>query len=868
VTSPQYVRSPIPVFENPGDAQKKLPVIKARRPASRVVSGPAFSGTTVENNEPNTIDVPVVRQRGKSDSYHLEVLANTKVDQVTGGGLPRIDSISAALLECEFAGEDPFKAKDGEDPFVPKTKGTRPISRRYSEALALAIAANGTPSICNPKTRHSTHGEPVQQTPQKQTLSEQSIANSIVSTPGARKFLFQVDSDVQNILTNNQSGQFQKSDSGLSVDFTDNTANTSQKRITELTSAKHKMRPITYAGVLDIPEKFGGSGDHRAISNDYCKALKEQSEKHNERIAGVYQAKDTFAESKLADFCRGFDPIRNIIESDGKELQGKAHEHEEFPQQVFAIPPVDKRVSIARSTAASTVKRSQRASRISGPPKTTSRERLRQQRRGQTPLFAKQQVRPYRRNDSATMVTGSPKRVNYQKPSVLGEKTRNMRSPDAPPRPALNLALRKENVNPAKGPMTNRRDNVKSPLYVPLRKENVNQMKTPAFNRMEKVNQTKTPAFDRSDYSKSPLANRQPQALKPSKIPQVSPKEQASIPSRIPRASPKQQAPIAIKTPHASPNEQASMPSRIPLASPKGQSSIPRKVTYGSPTPGASSSAATTPSPNFGTEPKPLEDISEIGSAKNPRVGLARKLFGLGRKTSAKTSPKTPGSEGKLVTDSKKKENTPPSRIAVPSSSGPRTKTKKLLGVTDWFRSGHSTDKRGSLASGKTILKFGKSRATINIPEEVSPGYAFTDEEVELLKRRLSAHCPSDKDGFNVVGGQYYTNKPPTLDESPTRAEKEGNPIAVCMDLINTAARQTDPAKRDNLFAMSTILCDAVSKSKDAQMASEKATLASEEAHTARQMAERAKAEVFQSLIEVVKMIGGWRAAGQYLFSA
>jgi hypothetical protein len=767
-------------------------------------------------------------------------MANEKVDQVNGGGIPKIDSISAALLESEFAGEDPF---------VHKTQDTRPISRRFSEALALA--ANGTPSIRNPKTQHSTQVKPIQQTPQK-TLTDKSIASSIVSTPGQlRKFLFHVDSEVQNMLARN-SGELQKSSSCFSAESLDIMANSRQRRIAKAQLMSGKTRPGSFAGVLDIPETFGGHGDNRAISNDYCKALKEQSEKINERIAEAYQDKIAFV-----------DPIRNIIENDGKELQGEAHAQQQFPQQVFAIPPVDKRASIAGSTASSAAKR---PSRYSGPPKSGSRDRLRQQRRGQTGMSAKQ-VRPFRRNDSATMATGSPKRGNHQKPSVLGDKTRNMRSPDARPRPVLNPALRKENINPAKDPKINRRDFAKGPVNVPIRKENVNQTRTPAFNRR--------------DYVKSPLGNPQPQASKPRKIPQVNPKEQASKPSKIPRASPKEQASIPNKTPRASPEQasinktpranpkdQASKPSRIPRASPKEQSSIPHKVTYGTPTPGGFASSPVTPSPNFGTEPKPLEDISEIGSAKNPRLGLARKLLGLGRKTSAKTSPKTPGSEGKLATDGKKKENMPPSGIAVPSSSAPRTTTKKLLGVTDWFRTGHSTEKRGSLSSGKNFLKFGKSRATINIPDAVSPGYAFTDEEVELLKKRLSAHCPSDKDGFNVVGGQYYTNKPPTLDESPTRAEKEGNPIAVCMDLINTAARQTDQAKRDNLFAMSTILCDAVSKSKDAQMASAKATLASEEAQIARQMAERAKAEVFHNLNEVVKMIGGWRAAGQYLFSA
>lgn len=110
----------------------------------------------------------------------------------------------------------------------------------------------------------------------------------------------------------------------------------------------------------------------------------------------------------------------------------------------------------------------------------------------------------------------------------------------------------------------------------------------------------------------------------------------------------------------------------------------------------------------------------------------------------------------------------------------------------------------------------------------------FPNEEVDVLIKRLSAQLPQTPDeinGFNALGGRYYTEDyTPNLDVSPS---KEGNPIAVCMNLIDAAIKEPQSPRRERLLQMSSILVDAVSKSRDAECAAEEAKMAATRAKCA-----------------------------------
>ncbi|KAA8893868.1 hypothetical protein FN846DRAFT_977072 [Sphaerosporella brunnea] len=151
-------------------------------------------------------------------------------------------------------------------------------------------------------------------------------------------------------------------------------------------------------------------------------------------------------------------------------------------------------------------------------------------------------------------------------------------------------------------------------------------------------------------------------------------------------------------------------------------------------------------------------------------------------------------------------------------------KPKKRSGVSDWFR----TDKK--------VPKFSKSASEYN----------FADAEIATLKARISEQqqhqSTQPQEGFRVAGGDVY---------SPT---SQDNPIAVCMDLISLATAQSGK-KRENLLALAGVLCDAITQSKEAQIAGQTAMLARDEAVLAAKIAERARAEVGVHFQKVCRMI-------------
>jgi len=251
------------------------------------------------------------------------------------------------------------------------------------------------------------------------------------------------------------------------------------------------------------------------------------------------------------------------------------------------------------------------------------------------------------------------------------------------------------------------------------------------------------------------------------------------------------------------------------------------------------------------TKSKPLADISGLGVSKNPRPSLGLKWLGL------KGAAKSPnlGVEGFR----NQKENVRPSTLSVPSPGNvldrePSSKSKKHLGIKEWFHKS-PRNSHGSHFSGKSFLKFGKPAEGKPAPvkaSELSTGYGFTTEEVENLKTQLKTDCPGGDGGMNTVAGRYYSEKVPSFDESPSRDEKDGNPIAVAMELIHSARVEPDKAKSKRLFALSKIIVEAVTKSHDARVACV-------EAKKACTIAELANAEVNLKLHECVAWVQAWK---------
>lgn len=253
--------------------------------------------------------------------------------------------------------------------------------------------------------------------------------------------------------------------------------------------------------------------------------------------------------------------------------------------------------------------------------------------------------------------------------------------------------------------------------------------------------------------------------------------------------------------------------------------------------------------PRASVSPRPLADITTIGSNKNPRPSIGRRLLNL------KISPNPHAG----------KENISPSQApnSDPSNSSSH-KNKKHINLKRWFRhpenpapNRNSSNRNSSGSALSGILRFGRTPAPEmrrnSEPAAPHQAYGFSQREIDNLKSRISQQYPEG--GFNIVGGKYFTTKVPTLDHSPDREDKEENPIAVCMDLINTAHSERDVEKRESLFAMSRILVDAVTKSREAQCAAE-------EAKVAGLKAEQAVLLVDGRLRECTRLVNNWKAAG------
>lgn len=208
-----------------------------------------------------------------------------------------------------------------------------------------------------------------------------------------------------------------------------------------------------------------------------------------------------------------------------------------------------------------------------------------------------------------------------------------------------------------------------------------------------------------------------------------------------------------------------------------------------------------------------LVDITGIGCSSNPRTTpvTGRNWFGR-HGTGVLTIPRP--------INNAQKENLHPhigsdEQYLRPQKVTPKSKSGALGNLAHWLSSGRKSKGRSSPSP---------------------PNGLFSPEEVENLMKRLSAQIPQTPDqnnDFRAFGGRYYSLNIPSLDKSPSKDEKDRNPIAVCMGLINTASNEPQSPRRESLLQMSRVMVDVVSKSRDAERAAEEAKMAAKRAEAA-----------------------------------
>ncbi|KAL7275255.1 hypothetical protein RUND412_001800 [Rhizina undulata] len=254
-----------------------------------------------------------------------------------------------------------------------------------------------------------------------------------------------------------------------------------------------------------------------------------------------------------------------------------------------------------------------------------------------------------------------------------------------------------------------------------------------------------------------------------------------------------------------------------------------------------------------------LADITSIGAAKNARTAGGRNWLGQ-RKSPLSTTSRSisPPLAGSFVHRDRTalKENIPPVDYAVTNetqkklfeSNGGAGKTdrdritpKERKGFTGWLK-GASPRLSGEIfhkvsKKGKNSVPVPTAATETLKGKEVAREPEFSKEDIEALYSRLSAHfpqTPDEKNSFTAVGGRYYSVDTPDLESSPTKADRERNPIAVCMELISISGREPDDSPRKEfLLQMSRVLVDAVTKSSAAVCAAEEAKMAATRADCA-----------------------------------
>lgn len=279
----------------------------------------------------------------------------------------------------------------------------------------------------------------------------------------------------------------------------------------------------------------------------------------------------------------------------------------------------------------------------------------------------------------------------------------------------------------------------------------------------------------------------------------------------------------------------------------------------------------------------PLEDISGLGASKKTT----------GRNWLRRRTLQPPN------TDDSRQENVKP------------TANKRNSGfvntISTWLKSDKNTtsgqNERRSSTAGSIFGTASRAASRLSMarcmtpqpqgvaPESVTPlnanspdeHFKISQEDVERLVNALESKQPlkKDRDGFTTLDGRYYSKNVPTLEESPSKEDKEQNPVAVCMRLIEEARTEPDRQLRDKMMALCILYVDTVAKTADTQTKYEETVLCvsfAEESYRgvmdhAKKLenavldsrllairAERSALDAQETLLQTAKLIRSWRA--------
>ncbi|KAI5785879.1 hypothetical protein EDC01DRAFT_631796 [Geopyxis carbonaria] len=306
--------------------------------------------------------------------------------------------------------------------------------------------------------------------------------------------------------------------------------------------------------------------------------------------------------------------------------------------------------------------------------------------------------------------------------------------------------------------------------------------------------------------------------------------------------------------------------------------------------------------PRPGTEARklnkrnPLGDISGIGASKKKPTGRTW----LRRKTSQPLSPEDDRQENVRPTTNENKRNSgivntistwlKSDRNTSPGRNRRNSTTGSIFGTA-----GRAASRVASRAASRAASRLSRSRTPQphkTVQEPITPAnqvtspdehFKISQEDVDKLVKALDSKQPlkKDSDGFTTLDGRYYSKNVPTLEESPSKEDREQNPVAVCMRLIEEARTEPNHENRDKMMALCTLFVDTVVKTADTQTTCEQTAVhvgLAEQSYRdvmkhAKKLedavldsrllairAERSALDAQETLLQTAKLIRSWRA--------
>ena len=178
-----------------------------------------------------------------------------------------------------------------------------------------------------------------------------------------------------------------------------------------------------------------------------------------------------------------------------------------------------------------------------------------------------------------------------------------------------------------------------------------------------------------------------------------------------------------------------------------------------------------------------LGDISSLGSRRKPKGFQLNMPRGTNSPAYTRVSPSE--------SPSRQKENVPP-----------LSKRKAFDSIANFFRMPSPLSKRSGTRS---------------------PAESIRDIPQEQVDRLIQSLAPTATPIPGIAGGGRYFSFVPSIDESPTREQKQKNPVAVCMDFLESAERLPDGEQKEELLRMSQVIVQYVERASFAHQSVEAA---------------------------------------------